>query len=120
VLSGELELAQRQFVAGRTRALRTAELLDALRAAGVPAAPILSVAAVMEEPQTKASGMLLSVPHPRLSDYRSIGLPIRWDGARPGVRRVPPRLGEHTNDVLTWLGYSSDDARTLTAAGLVQ
>jgi crotonobetainyl-CoA:carnitine CoA-transferase CaiB-like acyl-CoA transferase len=36
------------------------------------------------------------------------------------VRRVPPQLGEHSADVLTWLGYTLDDVRTLKTQGLVQ
>jgi crotonobetainyl-CoA:carnitine CoA-transferase CaiB-like acyl-CoA transferase len=107
-------------VTALTRERKSADLLEALRRAGVPAAPILTIDAVMQEPQTKASGMLVSAPHPRLPDYRSIGLPIRWDGRRPGVRRVPPRLGEHSADVLTWLGYTLDDVRNLQKQGLVQ
>jgi crotonobetainyl-CoA:carnitine CoA-transferase CaiB-like acyl-CoA transferase len=103
-----------------TRPQKTAELLDRLHAAGVPAAPILGIDAVVEEPQTRASGMLVAAPHPRIPDYRSIGLPIRWDGARPEVRRVPPLLGEHTADVLTALGYTLDDVRGLRAQGVVQ
>jgi len=35
------------------------------------------------------------------------------------VRRVPPRLGEHSADVLTWLGYTLDDVRTLRAQGVI-
>jgi crotonobetainyl-CoA:carnitine CoA-transferase CaiB-like acyl-CoA transferase len=92
---------------------KAAELQEALRAAGVPHAPILRMDQVMEEPQTRASGMVIETPHPRLPDFRSIGLPIQWNGARPGVRRVPPKLGEHDADVLTWLGYTLDDIRTL-------
>jgi crotonobetainyl-CoA:carnitine CoA-transferase CaiB-like acyl-CoA transferase len=64
--------------------------------------------------------MLIAAEHPRLPDYRAIGLPIQWDGRRPGVRRVPPLLGEHTADVLTWLGYTLDDVRNLRAQGLVR
>ena len=109
-----------EALAARTRALKTAELLERLRAAGVPGAPILTVDAVLEEPQTRASGMLVAAPHPRLPDYRSIGLPILWDGARPEVRRVPPRLGEHSADVLTWLGYTLDDVRALRAKGVIE
>jgi crotonobetainyl-CoA:carnitine CoA-transferase CaiB-like acyl-CoA transferase len=75
---------------------------------------------VLQSPQTEASGMLVGAAHPRVPDYRSIGLPVQWDGRRPGVRRVPPRLGEHTADVLTTLGYTLDDVRTLQAQGLVQ
>jgi crotonobetainyl-CoA:carnitine CoA-transferase CaiB-like acyl-CoA transferase len=104
----------------RTRELKTADLLDRLRAAGVPAAPILGVDRVLQEPQTEASGMLVGARHPRLPDYRSVGLPIQWHGVRPGVRRVPPLLGEDTADVLTWLGYTLDDVRNMQTQGLVQ
>ena len=109
-----------EALAARTRELKTVELLDRLRAAGVPSAPILTVDAVLAEPQTRASGMVVSAPHPRLPDYRSLGLPILWDGARPEVRRVPPRLGEHSADVLTWLGYTLDDVRALRAKGVIE
>jgi crotonobetainyl-CoA:carnitine CoA-transferase CaiB-like acyl-CoA transferase len=103
----------------RTRRYKSADLLERLRTAGVPSTPVLAMDAVIDEPQTKASGMLVSATHPRLPDYRSIGLPIRWDGTRPEVRRVPPALGEHSTDVLTWLGYTLDDVRTLRARGVV-
>jgi crotonobetainyl-CoA:carnitine CoA-transferase CaiB-like acyl-CoA transferase len=109
-----------EALAGRTRERKTADLLEALRGAGVPAAPILTVDQVVQEPQTQASGMLVGAAHPRLPDYRSLGLPILWDGRRPGVRRVPPLLGEHSADVLTWLGYTLDDVRNLKSQGLVQ
>jgi crotonobetainyl-CoA:carnitine CoA-transferase CaiB-like acyl-CoA transferase len=109
-----------EALSARTRTRKSAELLALLAEAGVPGAPILTVDAVVQEPQTLASGMLVSAPHPRLPDYRSVGLPVRWDGVRPGVRRVPPRLGEHTTDVLTWLGYTLDDARALRARGVAQ
>jgi crotonobetainyl-CoA:carnitine CoA-transferase CaiB-like acyl-CoA transferase len=107
-------------VSARTRVLKTAELLERLRETGVPAAPILTIDQVLQEPQTQASGMLVGAAHPRLPGYRSVGLPITWDGRRPGVRRAPPTLGEHTTDVLTWLGYTLDDVRSLKTQVLVQ
>jgi crotonobetainyl-CoA:carnitine CoA-transferase CaiB-like acyl-CoA transferase len=96
-----------------TASLKAADLLETLRAAGVPSAPILRIDQVLDEPQTHASGMVTAAPHPRIADYRSIALPLLWNGARPGVRRVPPKLGEHDADVLTWLGYTLDDIRSL-------
>jgi crotonobetainyl-CoA:carnitine CoA-transferase CaiB-like acyl-CoA transferase len=109
-----------EAVSAHTRAFKTADLLERLRGAGVPSAPIHTIDQVLREPQTEASGMLVGAPHPRLPDYRSVGLPIQWDGRRPAVRRVPPRLGEHSADVLTWLGYTLDDVRNLKSQGLVQ
>ncbi|HEX2436947.1 MAG TPA: CoA transferase [Methylomirabilota bacterium] len=109
-----------QAVSARTRTFKTRELLDRLSEAGVPSAPILTMDQVLQEPQTRASGMLVGAQHPRLPDYTSLGLPIQWDGRRPGIRRVPPRLGEHSTDVLTTLGYTLDDVRNLKTQGLVQ
>ena len=103
-----------------TRELKTADLLERLRVAGVPSAPILTVDAVLAEPQTRASGMLVGAPHPRIPDYQSVGLPILWNDHRPEVRRVPPRLGEHSADVLTWLGYTLDDVRALRAQRVIE
>lgn len=102
-----------------TRPRKRADLAEALRRAGVPCSPILTLDAVLAEPQTRESGMLLAAPHPRLGEYTSLGLPIQWDGRRPGVRRVPPRLGEHSEDVLTWLGYTRDDVRALRAQRVI-
>jgi crotonobetainyl-CoA:carnitine CoA-transferase CaiB-like acyl-CoA transferase len=79
-----------------TREHKTADLLEALRRGGV-----------------------VDAPHPRAPGYRSIGLPIQWDGRRPGVRRVPPLLGQDGEDVLTWLGYTLDDVRGLRARGVL-
>jgi crotonobetainyl-CoA:carnitine CoA-transferase CaiB-like acyl-CoA transferase len=104
----------------RTRARKAADLVEVLRAAGVPAAPILSVDQALAEPQTRESGVLVAARHPRLPDYQSIGLPLTWDGVRPAVRRVPPLLGEHSGDVLTWLGYTLDDVRSLRGNGVIQ
>jgi len=104
----------------RTRQRKSAELVEALRVAGVPASAILSVDQMLQEPQTRESGMVLRAAHPRLPDYQSIGLPLTWDGARPAVRRVPPLLGEHSGDVLTWLGYTLDDVRSLRGKGVIQ
>jgi crotonobetainyl-CoA:carnitine CoA-transferase CaiB-like acyl-CoA transferase len=102
-----------------TRRQTTGALLETLRSHGVPCAPIHTIDRVLAEPQTEASGMLLRPPHPRLPDFACIGLPVQWNGRRPEVRRVPPRLGEDGEDVLTWLGYTRDDVRRLRAEGVL-
>lgn len=88
-----------------TRTLDSADALARLQRAGVPSAPINTLDRIVAEAQTEASGMLVPAKHPRLPDYRGLGLPIRWDGERPGITRVPPLLGEHTAEVLAELGF---------------
>jgi formyl-CoA transferase/CoA:oxalate CoA-transferase len=102
-----------QALAALTRARSSGEILSRLNDAGVPSAPILTLDRVAAEPQTEASGMLVPAKHPRLPEYRAVGLPIRWDGQRPPVSRVPPLLGEHTAEVLAELGYDAAAIRAL-------
>lgn len=90
-----------QAVAGRTRELPLAELEARLREAGVPNAPIQDVGEVARDPQVRASGMVRDTAPQGLPD---VAMPVRWDGRRPGVRRGPPRMGEHTGEVLRELG----------------
>ena len=109
-----------ETLASVTRTLSTQELLARLQHAGVPAAPILTLDQVAAEPQTEASGMLIPSKHPRVPEYRAVGLPIRWDGERPGVSRVPPLLGEHTAEVLAELGYDGATIEELAARHVIQ
>jgi crotonobetainyl-CoA:carnitine CoA-transferase CaiB-like acyl-CoA transferase len=107
-------------LAAVTRTLPSDELLDRLQAAGLPTAPILTLDRVAALPQTEASGMLMAARHPRVPDYQAVGLPIRWDGERPGVSRVPPLLGEHTGEVLAELGYENGTIEDLARRHVIQ
>ena len=109
-----------ESVSAVTRNFASTEVLERLQRAGVPCAPILPLDKVAAEPQTLASGMLVPAKHPRLPDYRAVGLPIRWDGERPPVARVPPLLGEHTAEVLGELGYDTAAIQELASRHVVQ
>jgi crotonobetainyl-CoA:carnitine CoA-transferase CaiB-like acyl-CoA transferase len=109
-----------ETMAAVTRTLGASELLERLQSAGVPSAPILTLDRVAAEPQTEASGMLIPQKHPRVPDYRAVGLPIRWDGERPGAARVPPLLGEHSAEVLAELGYDERTIKELAARHVIQ
>jgi crotonobetainyl-CoA:carnitine CoA-transferase CaiB-like acyl-CoA transferase len=64
--------------------------------------------------------MLIAAKHPRVPDYRAVGLPIKWNGERPSVSRVPPLLGEHTAEVLVELGYDDAGIEELAARHVIQ
>jgi crotonobetainyl-CoA:carnitine CoA-transferase CaiB-like acyl-CoA transferase len=65
--------------------------------ANVPCAPVLSIAEVLDHPQSQALGMLQPAPDGGLS---LMGLPISFNGERPPLRSSAPKLGEATTVVL--------------------
>lgn len=74
-----------------------AEWIEILDEAGIPNAPMQSVAQVLRHPQTAALNILQKSP---TGDIELLGIPISFDGIRPGFRKPPPGLGEHTEEVL--------------------
>ena len=116
----EHRVALQEALARVTRPLTAEELLGRLQRAGVPSARVSTMDQVATEPQTEASGMLPTVKHPRLPDYRAVALPIKWDGERPPATRVPPLLGEHSAEVLAELGYDDAGIRGLVERHVIQ
>jgi crotonobetainyl-CoA:carnitine CoA-transferase CaiB-like acyl-CoA transferase len=116
----EHRVALQEALARITRLLTAEDLLGRLQRAGVPSARVSTMDQVATEPQTEASGMLPTVKHPRLPDYRAVALPIKWDGERPAASRVPPLLGEHSAEVLAELGYDDAAIRRLVERHVIQ
>ena len=71
--------------------------IERLAEVGVPAAPINSIAELMDEPQTKAVDLLRT---PRGEDFILPGLPISFEGERPPLRSAAPRLGADNGALL--------------------
>jgi crotonobetainyl-CoA:carnitine CoA-transferase CaiB-like acyl-CoA transferase len=107
-------------LAAATRTEPTLALLERLRAAGVPCAPIQTVDQVAADPQTQASDMLTPTPHAEIPDLRTVALPLRWDGVRPTPRRSPPHIGEHTAEILAGLGLGAGEIDTLRVRDVVE
>jgi crotonobetainyl-CoA:carnitine CoA-transferase CaiB-like acyl-CoA transferase len=89
------------------------EWIDALLAAGVPAAPILDYGEAVESEQAKARDMVMMVPHPVEGEFRALGFPVKMRGTPQQVRRAPPLLNEHSAEIRQELidkGLLSEDA----------
>ena len=67
---------------------------------GIPCGRINSVAQALNDPHTLAREMVRNVPHPVAGDVKMLGIPFRFSDTPPSVRRPPPTLGQHTDEIL--------------------
>ena len=78
----------------------TAQWVDRMLAVGVPAGPIQNLAQVFADPHTRARQMVEEVDHPVAGRVRTLGFPLKMSDTPLRVRRAPPLLGEHTDEIL--------------------
>ncbi len=86
----------------------TAEWLELLGAADIPAAPLHTLESLVDDPHLGAIGFFEVVQHPSEGRIREMAVPGRWSESQPRIRRRAPRLGEHSRDILREAGL--DDA----------
>ncbi|SAK60314.1 formyl-CoA transferase [Caballeronia temeraria] len=80
---------------------------------GLPAGPVLDIAAALAHPQTIAREMVVETDHPRAGRVRGLGLPIHFSDAKRSGNRPAPLLGEHTREVLMESGYAAAEVDRL-------
>src|SRR5213595_1914072 len=96
------------------------EWLELLEAAGVPNGPINDVAQVFEEPQVKARGIRMELPHGAGAILPLVASPMRFSETPLEYRSAPPTLGQHTEEVLRGLlGKSATDIERLRSAKVI-
>jgi crotonobetainyl-CoA:carnitine CoA-transferase CaiB-like acyl-CoA transferase len=88
-------------------------------AAGVPCSPVNTLDTVLSLPQVAHRQMVVDSPRDEIPDLKLPGIAIKLQGTPGTVRRPPPTLGEHTNDVLTAMGYSDAEIDRLRTGGVV-
>ena len=105
----------RERLAGFT----AAELTAIFEARGLPFAPITRPEELFDDPHLKATGALapLTLPDGRATAVPL--LPLTIGGRRPGLRLPPPRLGEHTAELLGELGYSPGEIASMQAMNVI-
>ena len=85
----------------------------------MPAGPVSDYAQAFDDPQTVAREMVVEVDHPQAGRVKMLGIPVKLSETPGSVRRSPPMLGEHTGEVLTELGYDSEQIAELVRMGAV-
>jgi crotonobetainyl-CoA:carnitine CoA-transferase CaiB-like acyl-CoA transferase len=112
--------ALNERIADVTRTETSAHWIAALSKAGVPCGPINTIDKTFAEPQVRHLGIARPVKHPKLGDIEVVGQPINLsDFPQPAALRPTPDLGQHTDDVLSELGYDPAAIATLKSGGVV-
>jgi len=101
------------------QARTAAEWVAYLNERGVACGPIYNLAEVFADPQIRHQEMLVEMPHAVHGTVKMIGLPVKLSETPGRIRRVPPLLGEHTDEVLREAGYSPEEIERLHAAHVV-
>ncbi|MGY3078174.1 crotonobetainyl-CoA:carnitine CoA-transferase CaiB-like acyl-CoA transferase [Bradyrhizobium sp. LM6.10] len=105
---------------GRLKAKTVAQWCEIFAAAGIPHAPILSIGAALDHPHARARGMIVGLEHQKCGTVKAVGSPIHINGAPiPGSATPGPMLGEHTEQILSELGYNSAAIARLRGTGAI-
>lgn len=83
----------------------------------LPVAPVYDLPHALDNPFAHAVGMVRPLPHPARPDFRVLANPIKLDGERL-PSRCAPRLGEHTDAVLSEAGLTAGEIEALRAGGI--
>jgi crotonobetainyl-CoA:carnitine CoA-transferase CaiB-like acyl-CoA transferase len=95
-----------------------AEWKELLSGIDAPWAPVQSVTDLLDDPQVEANGYIGDVVIEGGPAYRLPAVPVQFDGQPPELRRAPEH-GEHTETILTELGYAWEDIVGLQEAGVI-
>mgnify|MGYP003626918451 CR=1 FL=1 len=98
---------------------KTADLLEALKAADIPCAPMNRLEDLPNDPHIRATGFLREVEHPTEGTLLQTGVPIRFSHSPGAPGRPAPRLGEHSVEVLTEAGFDEGAIAALIASGAI-
>ena len=114
------------IIAERMETRSCAEWLSVLDAAGVPCGPINSIEQLFDDPQAKARGLRLDIPdiddcgEPAGGTLPGVASPIRYSETPVRCDLPPPRLGQHTDEVLQKeLGMSPAELERVRASGVI-
>ena len=107
-----------EIINGITSKRTMAEWIDYLNREGVPCGPIYNLAQTFEDPQVKHQEMVLELEQPS-GKVKILGFPVKLSDTPARVRRPAPQLGQHNEEILADLGFSSEKVKDLKAKGVI-
>ena len=107
------------LLAARLASATSAEWLALLDAADVPAGPLLDVLEAFDTPQARAVNARVPMTHPALGAVDQVRSPFDFSATPMEIRTPPPLLGEHSDEILSELGYDAAAIVRLRADAVV-
>ena len=90
-----------------------------LRKVGVPCGRINTVKEALSDPHIIDRGMIIELDHPALGMIKSLATPVHLSDTPLVYYRHPPTLGEHTDDIVSELGYTSEQIQLMREQGVI-
>lgn len=109
----------RKHIADAIGRMTTSDVIDRLTGAGIPSSPVRTLEQMLVDDDAVAAGLLYHASDPRLGDYTMPSAPITLSGTEYRARDEIAEHGEHTNALLTELGYDRATIDRLVADGIV-
>ena len=81
--------------------------------------PVLEIDEVLADPQVLHRQMVVELEHPNGGIVKQLGIPIKLSKTPGRIRSLAPLPGEHTDEILTGLGYSKDEIDQLEEKGII-
>jgi len=95
-----------------------ADWIDDLNKVGVPCGPIYNLAQAFADPQIRHQEMVLELEQPS-GRVKTLGFPLKLSLTPAALHRPSPQLGQHTEEILTNLGFSMSDIEAFKSKGII-